>query len=225
MVSVKVLQVQTLLTQMKGAVIRIFEDYAFHLINQARKSSITDSDFLLLIDGNVYALDSTTIDLFLSVFWLAEFRKTKGGIKLHTLYDIKTSIPGFIHISNASVNDMNAMDVLFHEPGSYYFFDRGYIYYARLYRVHQSSAFYVARAKDNLQIQRLYSNIVCKENGVLLDQIGRLTGFYVSKKYPQKLRLIKFYYEETGIELEFLTNNLSLKSEGIAQINKYRWKV
>jgi hypothetical protein len=182
---------------------KIFENYAFHLIDLARKSSISDSDFLLYIDGNVYAFDSTTIELCLSVFWWAEFRKTKGGIKLHTLYGIKTSIPGFIHISTASVNDMNAMNVHYYEPGSYYIFDRGYIDYAIFNRVHQSLAFFVARVKDNLQFQRLYSNKVCKANGVLLDQVGRLTGFYVSKKYPQKLRRIRFYDEETDMSWNF----------------------
>jgi hypothetical protein len=204
---------------------RIFEDYAFYLIEQARKSSIVDQDFQLSIEGNVYAFDSSTIDLCLSVFWWAEFRKTKGGIKLHTLYDIKTSIPCFIHVSAASMNDMRAMDLLYYEPGGYYIFDRGYIDYARLFRVHQSSAFFVCRAKDNLKFQRIYSNKVNKENGVLLDQIGKLTGFYVSKKYPEKLRLIKFYDEETDNELEFLSNNFKLSSEEIAQLYKYRWKV
>lgn len=204
---------------------RIFEDYAFYLIEQARKSSIVDQDFQLNIEGNVYAFDSSTIDLCLSVFWWAEFRKTKGGIKLHTLYDIKTSIPCFIHVSAASMNDMRAMDLLYYEPGGYYIFDRGYIDYARLFRVHQRSAFFVCRAKDNLQFQRIYSNKVNKENGVLLDQIGKLTGFYVSKKYPEKLRLIKFYDEETDNELEFLSNNFKLSSEEIAQLYKYRWKV
>ena len=204
---------------------RIFEDYAFYLIDQARKSSIVDQDFQLNIEGNVYAFDSSTIDLCLSVFWWAEFRKTKGGIKLHTLYDIKTSIPCFIHVSAASMNDMRAMDLLYYEPGGYYIFDRGYIDYARLFRIHQSSAFFVCRAKDNLQFQRIYSKKVNKENGVLLDQIGKLTGFYVSKKYPEKLRLIKFYDEETDNELEFLSNNFKLSSEEIAQLYKYRWKV
>jgi hypothetical protein len=204
---------------------RIFEDYAFYLIEQTRKSSIVDQDFQLNIEGNVYAFDSSTIDLCLSVFWWAEFRKTKGGIKLHTLYDIKTSIPCFIHVSAASMNDMRAMDLLNYEPGGYYIFDRGYIDYARLFRVHQSSAFFVCRAKGNLQFQRIYSNKVNKENGVLLDQIGKLTGFYVSKKYPEKLRLIKFYDEETDNELEFLSNNFKLSSEEITQLYKYRWKV
>jgi hypothetical protein len=204
---------------------RIFEDYAFYLIEEARKSSIADQDFQLNIDGNVYAFDSTTIDLCLSVFWWAEFRKTKGGIKLHTLYDIKTSIPCFMHISTASMHDVNALDLLYYEPGGYYILDRGYIDYARLYSIHKNLAFFVTRAKDNLQYQRMYSNKVRKENGVMLDQIGKLTGFYVSKKYPEKLRRIKFYDAETANELEFLSNNFDLASEEIAQLYKYRWKV
>jgi hypothetical protein len=204
---------------------RIFEDYAFHLIEQARKSSIVDQDFQLNIDGNVYAFDSTTIDLCLSVFWWAEFRKTKGGIKLHTLYDIKTSIPSFIHVSTASLHDVNALDLLYYEPGGYYILDRGYIDFSRLYRIHKSQSFFVTRAKHNLQYQRMYSNKVRKENGVMLDQIGKLTGFYVSKKYPEKLRRIKYYDEETDNELDFLSNNFDLTSEEIAQLYKYRWKV
>jgi len=204
---------------------RIFEEYAFYLIDLARKSSIVDQDFQLNIDGNIYAFDSTTIDLCLSVFWWAKFRTTKGGIKLHTLYDVKTSIPSFIHVSTASVNDMNALDLLYYEPGGYYILDRGYVDYERLFRIHQSSAFFVVRAKDNLQYRRMYSNKVDKDNGVLLDQIGKLTGFYVSKKYPEKLRRIKFYDEETDNDLEFLSNSFDLTAEEIAQLYKYRWKV
>jgi hypothetical protein len=204
---------------------RIFEEYAFYLIDLARKSSIVDQDFQLNIDGNIYAFDSTTIDLCLSVFWWATFRKTKGGIKLHTLYDIKTSIPCFIHLSPASVHDMNALDLLYYEPGGYYILDRGYIDYERLFRIHQSYAYFVIRAKDNLKFRRLYSNKVNKDNGVLLDQTGKLTGFYVSKDYPEKLRRIKFYDEETDNDLMFLSNNLDLMAEEIAQLYKYRWKV
>ncbi len=204
---------------------RIFEDFAYYLIDQARQSSIVDQDFQLNINGNIYAFYSTTIDLCLNIFWWAEFRKTKGGIKLHTLYDVKTSIPNFIHVSAASMNDMNAMDLLYYEPGSYYIFDRGYVDYARLFKINQCSAFFVIRAKGNLQFQRVYSNKVNKKNGVLLDQIGTLTGFYVSKKYPQKLRRVKFYDEETNNELDFLSNNFGLASEEIAQLYKYRWKV
>jgi len=204
---------------------RIFEEYAFYLIEIARKSSGVDEDFQLNIDGNIYAFDSTTIDLCLNVFWWAKFRKTKGGIKLHTLYDIKTSIPCFIHISTASVNDMNALDLLYYEPGGYYILDRGYVDYERLYRIHQCSAYFVVRAKANLQFRRMYSNKVDKDNGVLVDQIGKLTGFYTSKSYPEKLRCIKFYDEETDKKLMFLSNNFDLTAEEIAQLYKYRWKV
>jgi hypothetical protein len=204
---------------------RIFEDYAYYLIDIARKSSVTDPDFQLNIEGNVYAFDSTTIDLCLSIFWWAEFRKTKGGIKLNTLYDVKTSIPGFIHVSTASAHDVNALDLLYYEPGSYYILDRGYIDYARLYRIHQNSAKFVVRAKDNLQFRRMYSNKVNKDTGVRIDQIGRLTGFYVSKKYPDRLRRIRFYDEETDNHLEFISNCFELTAEEIAQLYKYRWKV
>jgi hypothetical protein len=204
---------------------RIFEEFAFYLIDLARKSSIVDQDFQLNIDGNIYAFDSTTIDLCLSVFWWAKFRKAKGGIKLHTLYDVKTSIPCYIHISTASVHDVNALDLLYYEPGGYYIFDRGYVDYERLFRIHQSSAYFVIRAKDNLQFRRMYSNKVNKGNGVLLDQIGKLTGNLVLKRYPEKLRRIKFYDEETDDDLEFLSNSFEITAEEIAQLYKYRWKV
>ena len=204
---------------------RIFEEYAFYLIDLARKSSIVDQDFQLNIEGNIYAFDSTTIDLCLSVFWWAKFRTTKGGIKLHTLYDVKTSIPSFIHVSTASLHDVNALDLLYYEPGGYYILDRGYVDYERLFRIHQSSAFFVVRAKDNLQFRRMYSNRVNKDNGVLLDQIGKWTGYVVSKRYPEKLRRIKFYDEETDNDLEFLSNSFDITAEEIAQLYKYRWKV
>lgn len=204
---------------------RIFEGFAYYLIDQARQSSTVDQDFQLNIDGHVYAFDSTTIDLCLSVFWWAEFRKTKGGIKMHTLYDIKTSIPSFIHISEASLHDVNSMDLLYYEAGGYYIFDRAYIDYRRFYKIHQNSAFFVTRAKSNFKFRRMYSNKVCKENGVLVDQIGKLSGFYVSQDYPEKLRRIKYYDKETEKELVFLSNNLDLTAEEIAQLYKYRWKV
>jgi hypothetical protein len=204
---------------------RVFEAFAYHLIDQARESSVIDHDFQLNVDGNVYAFDSTTIDLCLNVFWWAEFRKAKGGIKMHTLYDIKTSIPTYIHISKASVHDVNAMDLLCYESGGYYIFDRGYIDYSRFFKIHKSSAFFVTRAKSNLKFKRIYSNKVRKESGVLVDQVVKLTGFYVSQDYPEKLRRIKYHDEETDKELEFLTNNFDLIAEEIAQLYKYRWKV
>lgn len=201
---------------------KIFEEYAYHLIDIARKDRAND-DFQ--INGQVYAFDSTTIDLCLSVFWWARFRKNKGGIKLHTLFDINTQIPAFVHITPASVQDMNAMDYLFYETDAYYIFDRGYIDYTRLYKITQHSAFFVVRAKSNLQFNRMYSMKHDKSTGIKSDQIGKLTGFYVSKEYPDKLRKIKFYDQETDRTFIFLTNNFELPAEQVAFLYKNRWQV
>ena len=201
---------------------KIFEDFAYYLIDLARKKRAND-DFT--VKGKVYAFDSSTIDLCLSVFWWAKFRKTKGGIKLHTLYEITTQIPAFIHITAASVNDVNAMDVIPYESDAYYIFDRGYIDYKRLYKITNHSAFFVIRAKSNLQFNRIYSNKVDKTTGVQCDQIGKLKGFYVSKQYPEKLRRVKFYDEESKRTFTFLSNNMELPAEQIALLYKNRWQV
>ena len=201
---------------------KIFEEFAYHLIDIARKKRAND-DFM--IKGKVYAFDSSTIDLCLSVFWWAKFRKNKAGIKLHTLYDVVTQIPTFIHITEATVNDVNAMDLIPYETGAYYIFDRGYIDFKRLYYITKLSAFFVTRGKSNLKFRRIYSNKVDKSTGVLCDQIGKLTGFYVSKDYPEKLRRVKFYDEETKRTFVFLTNNMELKATEIAMLYKKRWLV
>ena len=159
------------------------------------------------------------------MFWWAKFRKAKGGIKLHTLYNVTTQIPAFIHITAATVNDVNAMDYITYESGAYYIFDRGYVDYERLYKITAHSAFFVVRAKSNLKFQRLYSLKVDKTKGVQCDQIGKLTGFYVSKDYPDKLRRVKFYDEETKRIFVFLTNNMELASEQIALLYKNRWQI
>lgn len=203
---------------------RIFEEFAYVLINEARKSCYK-AEFEVEVDGNVYALDSTTIDLCLSVFWWAEFRKHKGGIKLHTLYDIKTSIPSFLYISKASVHDVNILDLIPYEAGSFYIVDRGYIDYHRLYSIHSKGSFFVTRAKDNLRFKRMYSNKVDKSSGVQSDQIGKLEVYYSKKDYPEKLRRIKYYDPESNKELIFLTNNTSLKANEIALLYKKRWEV
>ena len=203
---------------------RIFEEFAYHLITVARESTAV-KDFDLNIKSNVYAFDSSTIDLCLSVFWWAEFRKAKGGVKLHTLYDVKTSIPSCIYITKASVHDVNLLDLLHYESGGYYILDRGYIDFKRLYKIHLHSAYFVTRTKTNFRFKRMYSNKINKKSGVLSDQIGRLEGFYALKDYPEKLRKIKYYDEETGKTLVFLTNNFELKSAEIALLYKYRWKV
>ena len=203
---------------------KIFEEFAYHLIKEARDTSIV-KDFDLNIKSNVYAFDSSTIDLCLSVFWWAEFRKTKGGVKLHTLFDVKTSIPSCIHITKASVHDVNLLDVLQYESGGYYILDRGYIDFKRLYRIHLHSAFFVTRTKTNFRFRRMYSNKINKKSGVLSDQVGKLEGYYSLKDYPEKLRRIKYHDEETEKTLVFLTNNFNLKAKEIALLYKYRWKV
>lgn len=201
---------------------KIFEDFAYHLIEVARKKLANDN---FKIKGKVYAFDSSTIDLCLSVFWWAKFRKAKGGIKLHTLYDIITQIPAFIHITAATVNDMNAMDVIPYESDAYYIFDRGYVDFTRLYKITNLSAYFVIRAKSNLKFKRMYSNKVDKTTGVQYDQIGKLTGFYVSKQYPKKLRRVKFYDEESKHTFVFLSNNMEISAEQIALLYKNRWQI
>lgn len=201
---------------------KIFEEFAYYLIEIARRKNANDN---FEIKGKIYAFDSTTIDLCLNVFWWAKFRRAKGGIKLHTLYDVVTQIPAFVHITAASVNDMNAMDVIPYESEAFYIFDRGYVDYTRLYRITNHSAYFVIRAKTNLQFSRMYSNKVDKRTGVKCDQVGKLTGFYVSKQYPGKLRRVKFYDQDSNRDFVFLSNNLDLSAEQIALLYKNRWQV
>ena len=203
---------------------KIFEEFAYVLIEEARKSYYRN-DFEVVVDGNVYALDSTTIDLCLSVFWWAEFRKHKGGIKLHTLYDVKTSIPSFLHVSTASVHDVNILDLIPYEVGSYYVMDKGYIDFKRLHKLHSQGSFFVTRAKDNTRFKRMYSNVVNKTTGVISDQIGKLENYYSKKDYPDKLRRIKYFDVEHNKNLVFLTNNFDLLAIEIALLYKKRWEV
>lgn len=203
---------------------KIFEEFAYVLIDEARKSCYKNN-FEVEVDGNVYALDSTTIDLCMSVFWWAEFRKHKGGIKLHTLYDVKTSIPSFLYISKASVHDVNILDMISYEPGSFYVVDKGYTDFDRFYKIHKQGSFFVTRAKDNLRFKRIYSRSVDKSTGVKSDQVGKLDLYYSKKDYPEKLRRIKYYDEERKKELVFLTNNMNLKATEIAMLYKKRWEV
>ncbi len=203
---------------------RIFEEFAYVLIEEARRSCYRD-DFEIEVDGNVYALDSTTIDLCLSIFWWAKFRKHKGGIKLHTLYDVKTSIPSFLYITNASVHDVNIMDIIPYEEGSFYVADKGYTDFLRLYKIHTNGSFFVTRAKENLRFKRMYSRAVDKTTGVQSDHIGKLEIYKSKNEYPEKLRRIKFYDAEHDKDLVFLTNNMDLKASEIAFLYKKRWAV
>jgi hypothetical protein len=203
---------------------KIFEEFAYVLIEEARRSCYRN-DFEIEVDGNVYALDSTTIDLCLNIFWWAEFRKHKGGIKLHTLYDVKTSIPSFLYITNAIVHDVNIMDIIPYEAGSFYVADKGYTDFMRLYKIHTNGSFFVTRAKENLRFKRMYSRAVDKTTGVQSDHIGRLEIYKSKNEYPEKLRRIKFYDDEHDKDLIFLTNNMDLKASEIAFLYKKRWAV
>lgn len=204
---------------------RIYQDFAYHLIAEARKICTADDKTQFSFSNSVYAFDSTTIDLCLSVFCWATFRRAKGAIKLHTQYDVRTSIPVFMHLTAGSVHDVQAMDEIVYEPGSFYIFDRGYLDFGRLFIIHESKAFFVIRAKNNLQFKRQYSAIVNKRTGVQCDQTGELKGFYSNKDYPGKIRRIKFHDADQNRKFVFLTNNLHLAPEEIAALYKQRWKV
>lgn len=203
----------------------IYEELAILLIKEAKQLYINNDELEVQLKGNVFAIDSTTIDLCLSTFYWATFRTTKGGIKLHTQLDLKTSIPEFILFSTASVHDINVLDVITFEANSFYIMDRGYVDYKRLYKIHLSGAFFVTRAKDNMSYRRLYSHPKDKNNGVLYDQTIMLNNHYASKDYPERIRRVKFKDEETGKVLVFLTNNFHLKATEIAQLYKHRWKI
>jgi len=202
----------------------IYEDFAYVLIEEARNSVYKD-DFEVKVDGNVYAFDSSTIDLCLSVFWWAEFRKHKGGIKLHTLYDVKTSIPSLVLITSAKVHDVNMLDALTYEAGSFYIMDKGYIDFTRLYRLNCCKAYFVTRARENMQFRRIYSNKVDKTTGLIYDQIGKLETYKSLKSYPEKLRRVKYYDAETNNVFIFITNNVELTALEIALLYKKRWQV
>jgi hypothetical protein len=203
----------------------IYQEFAYELIQIARKKVSPNAEIQLSFQGKVYAFDSTTIDLCLNVFWWASFRKNKGAVKVHMLMDIRTAIPCFIHITEGKVHDINAMDELYFEIGSFYIFDRGYTDYERWYKIHKQLAFFVIRAKENIKYKRLYSNAKSKGNGVKFDQIVKLTNYYAAKDYPEKIRLIKFYDSETEKTFLFLTNNFELPATEIALLYKYRWQI
>lgn len=203
---------------------RIYADLAHSLIPVARKLYL-DEDFGLELDQTVYALDATTIDLCLSLFPWAEFRKTKSAIKLHTLLDLRGNIPTFIHISEGRVHEVNILDDLVPEAGAIYVMDRGYLDFFRLRHLTEASAFFVIRAKSNLACRRLYSNVVSKAAGFLCDQTIALTGPTSAKYYPEKLRRIKVRDLETGKVIVLLTNNFTLSAATIAQIYRCRWQV
>lgn len=200
---------------------RIFEEFAYYLVNQAREKRVSD---IFKLGGNIYAFDSTTIDLCLSVFWWAKFRKKKGGIKVHTLYDVETQIPAFFHITQAAVHDSTAMKEIPYESGSYYIFDRAYNHFRMLYKIHQIGAFFVVRAKKNLQYKPIKWKRKLPKN-VLSDTTIELTGFYPKQYYPEHLRLVRYWDDEQKRELVFLTNAIHISALQVAELYKNRWQV
>ena len=203
---------------------RIYADFAQVLIAKAR-TLYANEDFGIELDQAVYAFDATTIDLCLSLFPWAKFRKRKGAIKLHTLLDLRGSIPTLVFVTHGKVHEANLLDKLIVEPGAIYIFDRGYLDFTRLYQLHRSSAFFVIRAKRNFRFRRLYSQPADKSKGLQADQIIQLHGFYSRKDYPERLRRIRYFDAEKNKRFVFLTNNFILPGFTIAELFRCRWKI
>ena len=200
---------------------RIFEDFAFFMMEQARKKRATD---IFKLKGNVYAFDSTTIPLCLSVFWWAKFRKKKGGVKAHVLYDLESQVPAFFHITTASVHDSKAMKEIPYESGSYYVFDRGYNAFKELYKICLNESYFVVRAKKNLQYKCTKWKRRLPKN-VLSDSVIELTDVNTQKKFPERLRLVRFHDDEQDRDFAFLTNAFHLTALEIANLYKNRWQI
>jgi hypothetical protein len=203
---------------------RIYHALAQRLIARAKALYAQDPSVLEL-DASVYALDSTTIDLCLSLFDWAPFRSTKAAVKLHTLLDLRGSIPTFLHISDGKLHDVNVLDILPIEAGAFYVMDRGYVDFTRLYAMHQAGAFFVTRAKQGMDARRVYSSPTQRSTGVICDQLVMLNGFYSAKAYPEHLRRVRFKAPESDKTLVFLTNNTILPALTIAALYKSRWQV
>jgi hypothetical protein len=203
---------------------RIYAEFAQVLIRKARKL-YAGEELAVRLDQTVYALDSTTIDLCLSLFPWARFRRRKAAIKMHTLFDVRASVPALVIITHGRVHDVNILDELLFEAGGIYIVDRGYLDFARLHRIEEASAFFVTRAKKNFQFRRLYSHTADKASGVLCDQTIVLKGYYSQKDYPDKLRRIRYFDADNGRLIVFLTNNFRFPALVIATLYRYRWQV
>ena len=203
---------------------RIYHALAMRLITQAR-ALYAKEPLDIDLDATVYALDSTTIDLCLSLFEWAPFRSTKAAVKMHTLLDLRGAIPAFIHISDGKMHDVKVLDMLPIEAGAFYVMDRGYVDFQRLYALHQAGAFFVTRAKRNMDARRVYSAASERSSGIICDQSIALNGFYTARHYPQHLRRVRFKDPESGKTLVFLTNNTTLPPLSIAALYKHRWQV
>lgn len=204
---------------------RIFSDFAWVLIKEAKQLYVGEKDLELSIDNPVFAIDASTIDMCLSLFQWANFRSTKAGIKLHVQLDLRSAIPEFIQITPAVVHEVNILDTISFQIDSFYILDRGYIDFKRLYRIQTSKAFFVIRAKGNLNFKCVRSNKKNKFQGILADQLITVRGFYALQDYPEKVRRIKFFDEENNRVFVFLTNNFELDASEIAKLYKHRWKI
>lgn len=203
----------------------IYEQLAMHLIKEAKELYIDNDESELPLKGGVFAVDSTIIDLCLSAFFWASFRTDKGGIKLHTQLDLKTSIPEFILVSNAALHDVNMLERIHFEPGSFYIMDKAYIDFDQFYNIHQRGAFFVTRARTDSNYRRLYSHPKEQASGIIYDQTIRFNNYRANRDYPANMRRIKFRSEDYPDDLIFLTNNFELKASQIAKLYKHRWKV
>jgi hypothetical protein len=204
---------------------KIYETLAVQLIREAKDLYIDEKEKDVWLHGNVFAIDATTIDLSVTPFLWATFRTTKSGIKLHTQLDLSTAIPEFILVTPASVHDVNILDMIRFEANSFYIMDRGYIDYKRLFKIHESGAYFVTRAKDNMSYRRVYSHEKESGSGVIYDQSVKLNNHYASQDYPLKIRRIKYKDADSGKTLVFLTNNFQIKATDIAQLYRNRWKI
>ena len=204
---------------------KIYQDFAQVLIKIVRPLYVDQNDFTLDLDNTVYALDSSTIDLCLTIFYWAKFRENKGAIKLHTLLDLRGNIPIFIWITDGKTHDINFLDLIIFEIGAIYLMDKAYIDFERLLKINDASAFFIVRAKTNFADRRLYSNKVDKSTGVRYDQIIKLTGNKSKKSYPNKIRKIKYYDRNQDKTYIFMTNNFKLNAKLIADLYKQRWQI
>jgi Domain of unknown function (DUF4372)/Transposase DDE domain len=204
---------------------KIFADFAQELILEVRLIATGNEELFFLKEHAAYAIDTTTIDLCLSIFWWAKFRRNKGAIRLHTVLDLKTEIPCYILVTDGKVHEVNVLDHIIFESDGFYVMDRGFVDYARLYNIHTSKAYFVTRAKTNMKFKRLYSAKTDRTTGVICDQTISLVNHYAQLEYPEKLRRIKYYDSETNKTFVFLTNNFVLTALQIALLYKHRWKI
>jgi len=204
---------------------KIYESFAQILVARIQKLAVPIENFYLSFDDPIYAIDATVVGPCLNVFWWGKFRKHKAAVKLHTILDVKTNIPTFIHVTGGSVHEVNILDVFSFDAGSYYIMDKGYIDFTRFYRIHKAGAFYVTRAKQNFTFVRIMSRVVDTKTGIKCDQTVRLKNTIVSLAYPENIRRVKYFDSETQKEFVFITKDFEITALEIARLYKYRWTI